>query len=189
MTLKAREVTIWYLEMTDPAKLRPSYCNNPYLTVQQAEVPSPELSRFLYSAVGGEWYWNDRLSWSYAQWMQYLDRPEVQTWIAYVRGTPAGYVELHAQQQGSERHVEIAYFGLLKAFIGQRIGGHLLTVGIEQAWNMGGDRVWVHTCNLDSPYALKNYQARGLQLYDEQRYMTLLPEHPVGPWPGAYPAP
>jgi hypothetical protein len=26
-------------------------------------------------------------------------------------------------------------------------------------------RVWVHTCTLDHPSALKNYQARGFSLY------------------------
>ncbi|OQY78842.1 MAG: GNAT family N-acetyltransferase, partial [Anaerolineae bacterium UTCFX5] len=28
----------------------------------------------------------------------------------------------------------------------------------------GANRVWVHTCNLDGPQALKNYMARGFEV-------------------------
>lgn len=176
-------VTTWYLEMLSPEQLRPSLSTNPDLMVMQAQVPSPELNRFLYSSVGGDWYWLNRLSWSYDQWMTYLDRPEVQTWVAYLKGTPAGYIELEAQP-GDQ--VEIAYFGLMRQFTGQRIGGHLLTVGVQQAWAMGATRVWVHTCNLDGPHALANYQARGFQLYKEETHTEELPEQPIGPWEKAY---
>ena len=91
-----------------------------------------------------------------------MDRPQLATWLAYLHGTPAGYFELETQPDDS---VEIAYFGLLPQFIGQGIGGVLLTRAIESAWQMGAERVWVHTCSLDHPQALKNYQARGLQIF------------------------
>lgn len=158
-------VTTWYLEMLKPEQLRPSLSHNPDLKVVQAQIPSPEFSHFLYSSVGGDWYWLDRLSWSYDQWLTYLDRSQVQTWVAYLQGTPAGYAELESQP-GDQ--VEIAYFGLLRQFIGQRIGGHLLTIGVQQAWAMGAQRVWVHTCSLDGPHALANYQARGFEIYKEE---------------------
>jgi GNAT superfamily N-acetyltransferase len=61
--------------------------------------------------------------------------------------------------------VEIAYFGLLPAFIGRGLGGALLTNAIEEAWQMSPERVWVHTCTLDHPSALANYQARGMEVY------------------------
>lgn len=176
-------VTIWYLEMLSPDWCRPGFSDDPEVAVVQAKIPSPELSRFLYASVGGDWYWLDRLSWSYDRWMTYLNRPEVQTWVAYVAGTPAGYIELEAQPEGN---VEIAYFGLLRSFIGRGIGKHLLSVGIEQAWKMNAQRVWVHTCSLDGAHALKNYQARGFQLYKEENLFEDLPDKPVGVWPGAY---
>jgi ribosomal protein S18 acetylase RimI-like enzyme len=174
-------VTTWYLEMLDPQQLRPSWSSDPQLMVMQAKIPSPELNRFLYTAVGGDWYWIDRLSWTYQQWFDYLNRPELQTWVAYLQGTPAGYVELEAQAEGN---VEVAYFGLLKQFMGQGIGGHLLTAGVRQAWAMAARRVWVHTCSLDGPHALKNYQARGFQIYKEETHVEDLPERPYGPWLG-----
>jgi ribosomal protein S18 acetylase RimI-like enzyme len=168
--------------MLDPGALRPKLRDDSELVVQQAKVPSPEFSRFLYTSVGGPWYWCDRLPWTYEQWLAYLNRPELETWVAYVSGTPAGYIELEAQTDGS---VKIVYFGLLPQFIGQGIGGHLLSVGIKQAWEAGANRVWVHTCSLDGPHAYKNYEARGLRLYDTQINVRDLSTPPPGPWPGA----
>lgn len=85
------DVTTWYLEMLAPEQLRPRRVDHPDLNILQATVPSPEFSRFLYASGGRPWYWRDRLPWSYERWMQYLDRPDVQTWVAYMAGTPAGY--------------------------------------------------------------------------------------------------
>ncbi|MCU0565092.1 MAG: GNAT family N-acetyltransferase [Oculatellaceae cyanobacterium Prado106] len=176
-------VTVWYLEMLRPEQLQPTQSTHPDFKIAQAIVPSPEFSRFLYTSVGGDWYWLDRLSWTRDRWLTYLDRPQVQTWVAYLSGTPIGYVELEAQP---DRQVEIAYFGLQKGFTGQRFGGHLLSVGIEKAWAMDTQRVWVHTCSLDGPYALKNYQSRGFQLYDQTQHSVSLPSQPIDPWEGAY---
>ncbi|MBC8074576.1 MAG: GNAT family N-acetyltransferase [Chloroflexales bacterium] len=177
-----QRVTTFYLEMTDPAALRPARAADDALTTVRAEIPSPELSRFLYTAVGGDWHWIDRLGWPYARWLAYLSRPELHTWVGYVAGTPAGYFELEQQPGGS---VEIAYFGLLPQFVGRGLGGALLTAAIERAWQLGAARVWVHTCTLDGPAALRNYQARGLHLYAQEEEDVELPAQPPGPWPGA----
>ncbi|WOD41555.1 GNAT family N-acetyltransferase [Nodosilinea sp. E11] len=175
------EVTTWYLEMLNSAQLRPKLSGYGDLEIRQAVVPCPDFSRFLYASVGGQWYWCDRLSWSRDRWLTYLDRPQIQTWVAYRAGTPAGYGELEAQPEGN---VEIVYFGLLPQFIGQGLGGHLLTVTVQQAWAMGARRVWVHTCSLDGPYAYKNYGARGFTLYDTRVTTQDLPEVSPDPWQG-----
>ncbi|MDT3396418.1 GNAT family N-acetyltransferase [Streptomyces sp. B1866] len=166
-------VTTWYLEQTAASDLAPARVPDPAAGVRivRAEVPSPELSRFLYSAVGADVAWTDRLVWPRERWQAYLERPGVETWIAYERGTPAGYVELDAQDGGT---VEIAYFGLLPDFRGRGVGGHLLSYGTARAWDLAGRwhgreptrRVWVHTCTLDGPHALDNYRKRGFRLYD-----------------------
>lgn len=178
---KQVEVTTWYLEMLSPDQLCFSPPGNYDLRIEQARVPAPEFNRFLYTSVGGDWYWLDRLNWSYNRWMAYLDRPELETWVAYISGTPAGYVELEAQV---DNNVEVAYFGLLRYFIGKRLGGHLLSVGVQRAWEMGAKRVWLHTCSLDGANALANYQARGFQLYKTETKVETVPERPMGPWFG-----
>ena len=179
------DVTTWYLEMLRPDDLRAAPSPGPEIAVVRAELPSPELNRFLYTAVGGDWYWTDRLHWSYADWLAYLDRPELETWVAYASGTPAGYVELEAQPDGN---VAIAYFGLLPRFVGRGIGGYLLSVGVERAWAIGARRVWVHTCSLDGPHALANYRARGFRVCRQEVHCQELPGDPPGPWPGAHQA-
>ncbi len=115
-------------------------------------------------------------------WLAYLDRPDLETWVAYVSGTPAGYFELERQAQGD---VELAYFGLLPRFIGKGLGGELLTRAITRAWDMGAERVWVHTCDLDHPQALRNYQARGFRVYRTEVKTERLPDSPLEPWLGA----
>jgi GNAT superfamily N-acetyltransferase len=177
-----REVTTWYLQMLSHEQLQSAAPPSGEVRIERADIPSPELSRFLYTAVGGAWYWIDRLRWDYARWLEYLDRPAVETLVLYVSGTPAGYVELEIQP---EDNVEIAYFGLLPRFIGQGLGGYLLSAGIARAWAQGARRVWVHTCTLDAPHALANYQARGFVVYDTKIEQMDLPVESPGPWPGA----
>ncbi|WP_187283227.1 GNAT family N-acetyltransferase [Streptomyces sp. t39] len=182
-------VTTWSLEQTSPADQRPAAVPEGDIRVVRAEVPSPEFSRFLYTAVGGDVRWTDRLGMTYAEWEKWLGRPGVETWVAYDRGTPAGYVELEAQEGGS---VEIVYFGLIPAFRGRRIGGHLLSYGVARAWDLGErrpelgrtERVWLHTCSKDGPHAMDNYLRRGFRLFDTKTAEESDVAAP-GPWPGA----
>jgi GNAT superfamily N-acetyltransferase len=188
-------VTTTYLEQTAPTDLTPARTPVEPGEIVRVDEVSPEFCRFLYTAVGGDWYWLDRLSWSRARWADWLSRPGSETWVLWTHGSPAGYVELDAQPGAVATQVEIAYFGLLPAFIGRGLGGHLLTVGIRHAWRLADrwpelppvDRVWVHTCSLDSKQALANYQARGLRVYRTDETEQVLPPVPPGPWPGALP--
>ena len=59
---------------------------------------------------------------------------------------------------------EIAYLGLLPAFDGRGIGAHLLAHAICRGFELG-TRVRVHTCTLDGPRALANYESRGMQVF------------------------
>ncbi|WP_156725429.1 GNAT family N-acetyltransferase [Streptomyces apocyni] len=174
MDTPATTVTTWSLEQTSSADLRPASApDGDDVRIVRAEVPSPEFSRFLYTAVGGDISWTDRLVLSPDQWREQLEQPGVETWVAYEKGTPAGYVELRAQDEGV---VEILYFGLIPAFRGRRIGGHLLTYGTARAWDLAErweglaptKRVWLHTCSKDGPHAMDNYLKRGFRLFDTQ---------------------
>jgi GNAT superfamily N-acetyltransferase len=175
-----RLVTTTHLEMTDPSWLRRARAPAIPFAVVRAELPCPELNRFFYAAVGGSWTWYGRLPWDRERWLRYLDRPELETWLGYARGTPVGYFEL--ERDG--RDVEIVYFGMLPGFTGQGLGGALLTAAIDRAWQMEAARLWVHTCDLDHPAALANYQARGLAIFKVEQQLEDLADPPRN-WDGS----
>ena len=177
-------VTVTHLEMRSPGDLRAKPAPRTDASIIRVSVPMPELNRFFYSAVGGDWYWIDRLAWTYADWLKYLDRPALETWIIAVAGVPAGYFELERQ---SEDNVEIVYFGLLPAFTEKGLGGWALGEAVRRGWAMAAKRLWVHTCDLDHPGALANYVARGFKVFKIEMEEEELPDRPIGPWPGARP--
>lgn len=187
-------VTTTFLEQTDPTDLRPATVPEEPGTIVRVGEVSPEFSRFLFTAVGGDWYWQARLNWTFDEWTAWLSRPGSETWVLWVHGTPAGFIELDAQPLTDHTQVEIAYFGLLPRFIGRGLGGHLLTAGVGHAWAMGERwpdlppvrRIWLHTCTLDGEHALANYTARGFRPFWTQDNEEQLPAKPPGPWPDAH---
>lgn len=171
------EVTTYYLELHSPEEMRPRLAEIEGLQVMKAMLPSAELQRFLYRSVGSRWNWYQKASWNDAQWWEYAQNPDLHTWVAYLKGTPAGYFQLEVQPAGN---IEIAYFGLMEQFIGMGLGGYLLTCALQEAWRLGAKRVWVHTCSLDSQAALANYLARGMQLYKTQTSVVEIPDQTPG---------
>jgi len=176
-----------YLEQKSPDELVPA--REQPIDVRRVDEISPEFARYLYTAVGGHWHWIGKLGWNWDQWTDWLSRPGFETYVPWVGGVPAGYVAI----RGVGQETEIENFGLLRGFIGRGIGGHLLTVGLRNAWTLherhdGVDpitRVWVNTNTLDGPAALGNYKARGMTPYktvEEERPDADGP--PPGPWPG-----
>lgn len=158
------QTTIYYLELTDPKQFKEIAEGNPNLDFRQAKALCPALNRFFYTEVGKPWDWIDRLAWSDEQWMQYLARPELETWLFYHAETPIGYVELELQ---ADEQVQLVYLGLLPHFTGKGYGKYFLSRAVQRAWALGAKRVWLHTCSKDHPYALPNYQARGFCLYKQ----------------------
>jgi GNAT superfamily N-acetyltransferase len=186
-------VTTTYLEQRSPDDLVPAREPSLPASITRVDDLAPEFSRFLYTAVGGDWHWLNRLPWTLQQWTNWLSRPGAEDWVAWVNGAPAGYVELDAATHDDGTHAEIASFGLLPRYIGRGLGGRLLAHGITKAWTLHErfaelprvTRVWVHTCTLDGPHALANYHARGFRTYRTEEKDETVPDVPVGPWPGA----
>jgi len=154
-----------FVEMTNYSQFRPAYLNDPDITVMEAKYSLPGFYRFLYSAVGRDYVWNERLTWTDQQLYDYLSSLDVSVWVLYYQGTPAGFIELLRKSQ--EPGLEIKYFGLIGAFHGRGLGKHLLSFGVQRAWDEKPERVWLHTCTDDGPYALANYQKRGFSIYKQ----------------------
>ena len=166
------EVVRTHLELSTRAALSPA--RRPESTVQLDREPGITSADYLrvYTEVGGQFHWTDRLRWSASELDAYLGSPWVQVWVLRAGGETAGFFELH---QHGEGHVEIMYFGLVPAFVGRGLGGWLLTRAVEESFALGAARVILNTCTLDAPQALPNYIARGFRIVREERYTVELP--------------
>lgn len=160
---RANTLITTYLEMVSKEDFAPAFIHAPDIEIVVMEMPDLGFYKFLYQSVGEEWAWRDRLQLSNSKLRAILASPKTQVHVMYVSGSPAGYVELYRHDDGS---VEVAYFGLRRSYMGRGLGKHLLSYGVARAWDMGAKRVWLHTCNLDGPHALSNYQKRGFRIYD-----------------------
>jgi GNAT superfamily N-acetyltransferase len=153
------EVTIWYLEQTEPAGSSPVAIAD--VRVEEARIKQYQFNRFLYRFVGAPWQWTDKLDWSDRQWRDYAERDELRTWAAWVEGSPAGYFEL---EKRDDNRVELCYFGLAEKFIGRGLGPYLLECALAEAWRWDASRVTVNTCTLDHPRALETYLRHGFRV-------------------------
>lgn len=156
------EVIITYLEMREAGELKPKCCDDPKFEIRECVPPQWQQNRSLYLEVGERWSWTDKRDWSDEQWREYVETKSLRTFVGNYDGVTAGYYELLGSP---DSEVEITYFGLLPAFMGRGLGGALLTSAIQEAWRMKPTRVWVHTCSLDHPDSLRNYEARGMKIW------------------------
>lgn len=165
------EVKRTYLQMMQSSELVPAKLVDDRLRIEHLLECPPSFFRYLYQEVGRHYHWVDRLSWTDEQVRQYLSQSSIFLWVLYYTGVPAGYFEL---RQHEDKSVEIAYFGLLKEFLGRRLGKHLLTVAVEQGWQLNANRLWVHTSSLDHAAALPNYIKRGFKPFRQESYIVTL---------------
>lgn len=152
---------------------------------------TPEYARFLYGLIGGPWTWVDRLNWTREQWAAEIGVPGTEFRVLYGGGLPLGFAQLQPRVRagGDATEVEIRYFGLAENAIGRGLGRLLLEHALAAAWSVSDraglppvSRVWVHTCTLDGPHALANYQARGLVPCGAEETDEPVPEEPLGAW-------
>ena len=165
-----------YLEMATLDALRPALSDDPALRLARVARDDVALFRRLYRDVGGPYHWRDRNALSDAELVTHFASLSVELWVLYSDGAPAGFFELGQHADGS---VEIVYFGIMRRYFGHGIGKHLLTCAVRAAWAMGANRVWLHTCTLDSPSALPNYLARGFDPVRTETYEATLPDRPA----------
>ncbi|GAA1349697.1 GNAT family N-acetyltransferase [Streptomyces beijiangensis] len=158
--------TVTYLEMTDHRDLKPGR-SVPALELRREEGLS-ELARSVAARVGAAYGWRSSTR-SDQEWQELARaHPHCQYWLIRMAGETAGIVALEPQPGGD---VEIRTFGLLPEHVGQGLGGHALTLAVEQAWATrpleaeSVRRVYLHTNSNDHPSALLNYRSRGLRVY------------------------
>jgi ribosomal protein S18 acetylase RimI-like enzyme len=162
-----RSIDRFYLHLLSCKDLIRSNCKEKNLEILHEKKPTIELCKFFYKEIGKDFFWRDRLKWNNEDWRNYISQDFFKLYILKSNNKLAGYYELLYNPSLSS--MEISYFGIFKEFFGKGIGGYLLTDAILKSFNEKIDKVWVHTCTLDHPNALKNYLGRGMTIFKKEK--------------------
>jgi len=152
-----------YLEINSIKQLNHSQKPNENCKLVLLDPPDFQLNKFFYKQIGKDHRWIDRLQWDDQKWINYVESPNIKTFILKDNDELVGYFEqiFHLNQ----KNCEIAYFGIMKEFYGKKYGGYLLTEAIKKSFDKDVEKVWLHTCSFDHKNALKNYISRGMKIY------------------------
>lgn len=157
----------YFLEMHTKDDINPLECGLAGISIEENDKRDPQYCKFLYKKIGEEYHWKDRLAWSMEQWGDYLNQEKLKFFVAKKGEDPVGFYEYLNHKDKKE--VEITYMGIFKEYFGKKVGGYLLTHALRESWNHKPSRVWVHTCTLDHPNALRNYIARGMNVFRKEK--------------------
>ena len=162
----AEEIFRNFLHIKSLQDLNYSKINERNIFVKKEKDFDINLPKFLYREIGKDYYWKDRLVWSDKNWLDYVSQAGYQLHTLYKDKNLVGYYEVLSDNY---LNFEIAYFGIFKEFFGRKMGGYLLSCAIYNSFYQGAKKVWVHTCTLDHPNALKNYLARGMKIFKTEK--------------------
>tara|TARA_B100000965_G_C19377748_1_gene663249 strand:+ start:65 stop:574 length:510 start_codon:yes stop_codon:yes gene_type:complete len=159
------EVKRTYLEIKSIKDLKIVEKPNDNCSLVQVDPPDIQLNKFLYKHIGKKYRWIDRLHWDQKKWSDYLNKPNIKTFVLKEKENLIGFFE---QIIENNYDFEIAYFGILEEYFGKKYGKYLLSEAIKNSFFQNAQRVWVHTCSLDHKNALSNYQARGMKIFKSE---------------------
>ena len=156
-----------FLEINSVKNLNRSKSPGSNFKISEVKPPDFQLNKFFYKQIGKNHRWIDRLVWEDKKWIEYVENPNVKTFILKDDNNLVGYYETIRSLYND--HTEIAYFGILEEYYGKKCGGYLLSEAINKLFEEGISRVWLHTCSLDHKNAIKNYLARGMQIFKSEK--------------------
>ena len=161
MKIIYKPAKVWYLEIKNPnTKLKPS----PDFKVEKQFPVDLANYRDVYREVGEPWDWANRLTMDENDLRTHLNDSKNEIYYAYYQDEFCGYFELDCHKQD----IELVYFGLSPKFIGKGLGKLLMQAVFQEAASHNCPRIWLHTCEFDSPQALKFYLNSGFRIYDEK---------------------
>jgi GNAT superfamily N-acetyltransferase len=178
-----QQITRWTLELSPAARDALRNIDRPSASATGASTDvriewlkqiEAEEYRRLYKAVGAQWNWVDRLLLSPSVLRSLLDQPDRSVGrLCDASNAEVGFCEL---QRHSADEVEICYFGLLPDWTGKGLGKALFHRLLQDALEGAADdvRVWLTTCEFDSPAALPFYRRMGFVVTGEERYLQRL---------------
>jgi GNAT superfamily N-acetyltransferase len=175
-------VTVIFLRMINRPQ-RPAVVLPAGVTLTRERFELAEY-RALYAQIGTPWLWWLRRVMPDALLTRHLASPNVALHVLRVDGEVAGFFETDSSPWPD---VNLNYFGLTPAFIGQGFGRLLLDAAIDSVFlrSVGLRAMTLNTCTADHPRALPNYLAAGFretrrvkEIWDIPRRLGLtVPDH------------
>ncbi|MBV8977462.1 MAG: GNAT family N-acetyltransferase [Alphaproteobacteria bacterium] len=169
---KRISMTVTFLQM----RARPSALPPPQpkgkIALLRAENPPVHFYRYLYNTIGEPYYWVDRRKLSDAALGEAIRHPQVELYVLYADGCPAGMAELDFRDAAQG---QLAYFGLMPECVGRGLGYFFIYHTAVIAWSRPISRLLVNTCTLDHARALPLYQRIGFEPYAREAHYIELP--------------
>lgn len=135
------------------------------LSIKAWTKPTPENYLALFRKVGERWLWLSRLLMNEAELTATIQHPDIEIFLVEQDGESVGFIELDFREP---EQCEIGFFGLIPELNGQGHGRWLMAETLTVAWRDGINRVWLHTCTLDSPHALGFYMNSGFVAFKRE---------------------
>ena len=156
------KVKRFFLEL----KVNPFKKIDVHCSIKIEKIKDFNLNKFFYKQVGADHYWRDRLIWLEKDWIKYVSKKNLSTFVLYLNDEPVGFYEQEYHPALNE--MELINMGVLKEHRGKKFGSILLKHSIKTAFTPNLKRMWVHTCSLDHKFALKNYESKGFKIFKEE---------------------
>ncbi|TQL17361.1 acetyltransferase (GNAT) family protein [Zymomonas mobilis] len=144
---------------------------------------NPETAPYLdlFRQIGSPWLWFSRLELDSSELQALITHPKIEIYRLRDQDQQIiGLVELDFRQEGQ---CEIVFFGLSSACLGKKLGHPMMRHTLSKAWRPDVRRVWLHSCSLDHPAALRFYQKhqfrpfqRMIEIHEDPRLTGLLPK-------------
>ncbi len=151
---------IYFLKMSKPPHFKVASLNN--TSIQKLTSPiSSQQYLALYKSVGEHLNWLDRIFMDETDLYPKINANNTHIYLFYIDKKEAGYCEFVEE----DNYIEILYFGLKPAFVGQGYGKYFLQQTILKAWQFDKEWIQLNTCDLDHPNALPNYLKMGFTHY------------------------
>ncbi|MBX3495820.1 MAG: GNAT family N-acetyltransferase [Parvibaculum sp.] len=162
---KKHKTIVTHLEMLAEPRLPPAPRPLGKYALMRAEKPPVHFYRYLYHEIGSHYVWVNRKRLSDEALASIVQNDEVEIYILYSGGVPAGYFELDFR---NPERAELSFLGVMPEHVGKGFGRFLLCEAISLAWARSPKRLIVQTCTLDHPRALPLYQRHGFTPYAQE---------------------
>lgn len=160
MNLPIIESLVTYLEMTS----NPGLTQVPLGEFSLSRDACPQVDSYLdiYRKVGRDYIWNYRPGQSREEIKGIIESPSQWLYLLHHDGKVVGMAELDAS---NPKDIELVHFGLLPSYLHQGIGKPFLHNITSIVWESGPERMWLSTCGMDHPKAIRFYEKAGFKIF------------------------